>query len=349
MQGDATHDGRTAADGGRRVVVTGANGFIGRHVCAELSREGWQVRALVRRGTAELPPGVERITCPSLLDESALEPIFASADAVVHLAGRAHVLRDRGADREALFHASNVLPTAACARAAIRAGVRTFVFMSSVAAAAGNDDGTITDATPARPINDYGRSKLAAEEALASLAAASSMRVVSLRPPMVFGPGMRGNPLRLFRLVASGLPLPLGALHNARTILYVGNLASMIAAVLARAEPGAPRSYLVGDPHPVSTTELVRQIAAALSRRARLLAVPPVLLNAAARVGDLLGSVVPTPLDSTVLRSLAGSLVLDTADFQRDFGRGALTSLEEGLRHTARWYLGAAAEGVSGS
>ncbi|HET7189207.1 MAG TPA: NAD-dependent epimerase/dehydratase family protein [Gemmatimonadaceae bacterium] len=348
MHGDATLDDRTAADGERRVVVTGANGFIGRHVCAELSRAGWRVRALVRRDTVELPPGVERITCPSLVDESALEPIFASADAVVHLAGRAHVLHDRGADREALFHASNVLPTIACARTAIRARVRTFVFMSSVAAAAGNDDGTISDATPARPINDYGRSKLAAEEALGSLAAASSMRVVSLRPPMVFGPGMRGNPLRLFRLVASGLPLPLGALHNARTILYVENLASSISDVLAQSDPAPPRSYLVGDPQPVSTAELVRQIAAALSRRARLIPVPLGVLRAAARVGDLLGSVVPTPLDTTVLRSLAGSLVLDTAAFQRDFGRGSLISLEEGLRHTARWYVGASAGGPTG-
>lgn len=336
---DATGDTRARADSTRCVVLTGASGFIGRHVCAELLRSGWRVRALVRRETTELPAGVERIVCPSLTDEAALERSFTSADAVVHLAGRAHVLRDRGADRGTLFHTNNVVPTIACGRAASRMGVRTFVFMSSVAAGAGNDDGMISDDTPARPVNDYGRSKLAAERGLDSVAASSSMRVVSLRPPMVYGPGMRGNPLRLFRLVASGLPLPLGALRNARTILYVGNLAAMVAAVLAHDGPGPARSYLVGDPHPISTAELVRRIATALHRRSRTLYVPLAALRAAARVGDLLGAVVPSPLDSTTLRSLAGSLVLDTAAFDRAFGRRTGTALDAALGETARWYL----------
>jgi nucleoside-diphosphate-sugar epimerase len=274
---------------------------------------------------------------PDLLDEARLAPAFHGADALVHLAGRAHVTGARAREGEAAFHAVNVLPTIACTRAATRAGIRTFVLMSSVAAVGGNDEGTISDATPLRPVNAYGRSKLEAERALAALVP-SSMRAVSLRPPMVYGPGMPGNPLRLFRLVDSGLPLPVGSLHNARTVLYVDNLARMVVRVLEHDSPGPPASYLVGDPETVSTVDLVRRIADALGRPARVIDVPRSLLEVVARAGDVLSRILPVPFDSRTLGSLAGTLVLDSSAFCREFGDVRVVPLEDAIRETAAWF-----------
>jgi len=164
------------------------------------------------------------------------------------------------------------------------------------------------------------------------------MRVVSVRPPMIYGPGMRGNPWRLFRLVATGVPLPFASVHNARTIAFVGNVVAHMADLLCLRSPTRASTYLVGDDAPVSTPQLVREIANALHVRARLFPVPMLALHATARAGDVIGRALPVGFNSDALRAMTGDLVLDTSAFRRDVGTPQRFSRELSLGLTARWF-----------
>jgi nucleoside-diphosphate-sugar epimerase len=245
------------------------------------------------------------------------------------------VLRESAADPAAEFARDNVDLTARVFDAAAAAGSHTFVLVSSAAAVAGPAAGTVgADAAP-RPTTPYGASKLAAEAVVRRGATAGGMRALILRPPMVYGPGMKGNPLRLFALIDRGLPLPLGAVHNRRSMLYVGNLVDAIAAALAT---GLDGTHAVTDAEALSSPEFVRRAARALGRPARLVAVPPVLLRALGGAGDWVQRVIPSPVTSATFASLLGSLVLDDSAFRAATGWRPRHSVDEGLRDTADWY-----------
>lgn len=318
------------------VAVTGAAGFIGRHLCVQLAASGHRVRALVRRPAGGWPAGVDEVVVPDLLHGDALERALAGCDAVAHLAGRAHVLRERARDPAAEFWRANVDVTRRALDAADTAGARVFLLMSSVAAIASPDADVVDGAAPPRPATPYGASKRAAEEFVRRGAAPRGLRAPILRPPMVYGPGMQGNPLRLFRLVDRGLPLPLGSVRNRRSMLYVGNLVS--AAVAALESPAADGTYAVTDGAPLSTPDFVRRAARALGRPARLVAVPPALLRGAGAAGDRLARLVPVPVTRATLESLLGSLVLDDAPFRAATGWRPRHTVDDALRHTAAWY-----------
>jgi nucleoside-diphosphate-sugar epimerase len=255
---------------------------------------------------------------------------------MIHVAGRAHIAHDERAAR--LFLRDNVETTRACLDAAIGAGAKSFVLISSVAAVTGNDGGFITDATPPRPTNAYGQSKLQAEQLVRQGAPPARVQVSILRPPMVYGPGMLGNPLRLLQILAKGVPLPFRTVRNQRSILFVGNLVHAVERLLTpRAHSGEP--FLVSDDEPVSTPELMRRIGIALARPARLLPVAPVILRALGRVGDVAGRFVPFPITSASMSGLTGTLVLDDSRLRAETGFMAPYSLDEGLRVTADWFL----------
>lgn len=324
-----------------RIAVTGATGFIGRHLCARLAALGHQVPAVVRRPEGGWPARVEERLVPDLLDRRALARAVADCEAVVHLAGRAHVLRDQAADPATEFQRANVDVTECAVDTAVAAGVHTFVFLSSVAAVAGPAAGLVENATVPSPTTPYGASKLAAERLVQQRADASGLRAVIFRPPMVYGPGMKGNPLRLFRVIDRGLPLPLGAVRNCRSMLYVGNLVD--ATVAALGAPAAAGTYAVTDGDALSTPEFVRRAAEALGRPARLLPVPPALLRALGVAGDRLSRLIPSPVTSATVESLAGTLVLDDAPLRAATGWRPRHGAEAALRATADWYLGRAA------
>ncbi len=329
----------TPGGSGATVAVTGAAGFIGRHLCARLRAAGHPVRALVRRPVGGWGEGVDERIVADLADRDALARAAAGCDAVVHLAGRAHVLRETAADPGAAFHRANVDGTASALAAARAAGARRFVLLSSAAAVGPADAGCVDDATPARPASPYGASKLAAEE-LVRGAAGGTLGTI-LRPPMVYGPGMKGNPLRLFRLLDRGLPLPLGAVRNRRSTLYVGNLVDAVAAALAA--PGAAGTFAVTDGEALSTPDFVRRAARALGRPARLVPVPPAALRALGAAGDRLARLMPAPVTSATFDSLVGSLVLDDRALRAATGWAPRHTVDDALRHTAAWYRGAAA------
>jgi nucleoside-diphosphate-sugar epimerase len=247
-------------------------------------------------------------------------------DSVVHLAARTHVMRDTAADPLAEYRRINVTGTQALAEAAQAAGVRRFIFLSSIKV---NGEGTTlrpyseTDAPC--PEDAYGVSKREAELALS--AAAADMETVVLRPPLLYGPGVKGNFLRLMRAIERGMPLPLGSIHNHRSLLYVGNLVDAI--MLSLDHPAAAgKTYLVADDEGISTPGLVRAIAAAMHRPARLLPFPPPLLRFA---GAITGK-------SAAVSRLLGSLQIDSSKIRRELGWQPRHTLKEGLRPTAEWY-----------
>jgi len=274
-------------------------------------------------------------------DTAGLAAAVAGASAVVHLAARVHVMHDTAADPLAAFRRVNVVGTQAVLDAAAQAGVRRFVFLSSVKAV--GDTGTAPwrdDVMPA-PVDPYGVSKLEAERLVQELAGRMGMEAVVLRLPMVYGAGVKGNMLRLIRLVDSGVPLPLGALRNRRSLVFAGNAAWAVAEALTSAGV-AGRTFFISDGEDLSGAELVRRIARALGRSARLVPFPSELLSAAGRVGDLLARLGPFPLTSAAVRRLTGSLTVDASGFAR-FAGAMPFSVDQGLAETAAWFRGARA------
>ncbi|MFK0071609.1 NAD-dependent epimerase/dehydratase family protein [Arthrobacter woluwensis] len=272
-----------------KVAVTGATGFVGRHVVRGLLDAGHEVVALVRtlpldestaaalRGATTWETGdLERIDdCASL---------FAGVDAVAHLAARVHRMAEDSEDPLAAHRAANTDLTRRLAEGAAAAGATSFVFLSSIKVNGERTAGTPFSASDApRPADPYGVSKWEAEQALAAVCAGSALRGTSIRIPMVYGPGNKGNVQRLLGAIRHGIPLPLASVRNRRTMVSVDNVVSAIRYAL---ENHSERYQLIlaADARPVSTAELCRALGAAAGRPARLAPCPPALLRLAARL-----------------------------------------------------------------
>ncbi|MBV5287123.1 MAG: NAD-dependent epimerase/dehydratase family protein [Methyloversatilis discipulorum] len=262
----------------RPVVVTGASGFVGGALVRRLQREGVPVRAVVRthgRG------GPEALVGPALGPEADWSRLLAGAGAVVHAAAHVHVeAADTGAARLA-FRRANVEGTRSLAQQAADAGVRRFVFISSIGVNGRRTKHPFTEDDAPAPEGPYADSKLEAERALCEVAQRAGMEWVVIRPPLVYGPAAPGNFARLVRWVARGVPLPLGAVRNRRTLVAIDNLTDLVLTCL-RSDSAANEVFLAGDAESLSTPDLLRIVAKAQGRTARLVPVPPVLLRAAA-------------------------------------------------------------------
>ena len=261
---------------------------------------------------------------PDIAGDVDFGPLLDGMDAVVHLAGIAH----RAAGAEELRRV-NVDATSRLAAAAA-ASVRRFVFVSSVNVH-GEDsgDGAYAENDPMRPQDAYGRSKLEAEHALTEMAARSGMELVLIRPPLVYGPAVKANFLRLLRWLDAGLPLPFAGVRNRRSLIGLDNLVDAIARCVEHPEARGP--LLVADDESVSTPELLSRTARALERPARLARAPLWLLRSAAAVTGRRDEI----------RRLTGSLVVDSSRARRLLGWRPRRTLDEGLAETAHWYRGA--------
>ena len=311
----------------KTVLVTGANGFIGRALCDVLAASGRRVRKAVRMPVSSLPDAMAVGDIDADTDwRTALEGVSG----VVHLAARAHVLRETATDPLAEYRKINVSGTERLARSAAAGGVRRLVFVSSVKVnGERTEERPFTEVDTPRPEDAYGVSKWEAEQALSRIAAKTGLEVVVLRLPLAYGPGVKGNFLRLMNLVARGVPLPLGTVHNRRSFIYSGNLTGAIATALD-ASQAAGRTYLVSDGEDVSTPDLVRGLARALGVKPRILPLP---LAALALGATLAGK-------RAEFARLTGSLQVDSSLIQRELDWRPPFTLAQGLALTAKWYLG---------
>ena len=304
-------------------LVTGGNGFVGRALVSVLQE--LTVRRALRQPAADFRPG--DFIVGDIGPGTDWRPALAGVDCVVHLAARTHVLKDT-TNPLLEYRRINVEATHNLAQQAAVAGVRRFVFLSSVKV---NGDTTVgrpfTEDDPPRPEDAYGITKCEAEDALRRISANTGMEIVILRPPLVYGPGVKGNFLRLMHGIAWGMPLPLGSIFNRRTLIYVGNLVDAIIAA-AESPVAAGKTYLVGDSEDVSTPELIQSIAAAMHVHPHLFSCPRVLLMSGATV---LGK-------REEMRRLAGSLQIDSSRIRHELQWNPRFRLTQGLTETAQWY-----------
>lgn len=313
----------------KRAVVTGATGFVGRVLCRRLLEQEAAVVS-VSRNEARPPPFPQRsfsqFSVGNIGPTTEWAGALEGADVVFHLAARVHVMKDRSADPLAEFRRVNVAGTERLARCAAAAGVKRLVYVSSIkvngeATLAG---GKFTESDTPMPQDPYGISKLEAERILRCVADETGLEVVIVRPPLVYGPGVKGNFAQMLSVVARGLPLPFASVQNLRSLVYVENLADALIACAAH-PAAAGKTYLVCDGEDVSTPDLLRQLAAGMGRPSRLLPFPPVLLR---WLGVATGK-------SQQLERLLGSLQVDGDKIRRDLDWSPPWSLRQGLQATA--------------
>ncbi|MBX3650334.1 MAG: SDR family oxidoreductase [Burkholderiales bacterium] len=310
-----------------RVLVSGATGFVGRALLARLRDSEYQVRAAVRKPEPAIAAD-EIAIVGNIGHDTDWQAALQGVNCVVHLVARTHVLDDPSTDPLAEYRRINVAATEHLARQAARSGVRRFVFLSSIKV-----NGESTAARPfserddPRPEDAYGISKREAEDLLRAIGSETGMEIVILRPPLVYGPGVKGNFLQLLKAVAKGLPLPLASIDNRRSLVYVGNLVDAIIACI-REPAAADKTFLVSDGEDLSTPEMIRRLAAAMGRPPRRLPCPPALLALAAR---LLGH-------EAAFRRLSGSLAVDSSLLRKTLGWQPRYSVNQGFSETVQWY-----------
>ncbi len=304
-------------------LITGATGFVGSGVFARLAEEGVETPVCVRGDMASMPEGVRVVPVAELTANTDWRQVLAGVKSLVHLAARVHVMEDTEADPLTAFRAVNVDSTLNLARQAATAGVKRFVFISSVKV---NGESTqpgraFTEADAPNPQDAYGQSKHEAEQGLRQLSADTVMEVVIIRPPLVYGPGVKANFAALMRAVQRGWPLPLGMVHNQRSLVALDNLVDFIVTCITHPQ-AANQTFLVSDGQDVSTTELVRGMAQAAGVPVRLVPVPVWALRAGA---SLLGK-------GDAVQRLCGNLQVDISKARSLLGWVPLVSVEEGLR-----------------
>lgn len=314
----------------RVVLVTGGSGFIGRAVQGRLLRDGMmRVRGATRRSGAS-SSGVETVIVGELGPTTDWTEAVRGVDVVIHTAARVHVMRESAMDPLAEFRRVNVAGTIALGRQAAAAGVRRLVFISSIKV---NGEHTVTgrpyrpEDIPA-PVDPYGVSKREAEDGLRAIATETGMEVVIIRPVLVYGPGVKGNFRSMMRWLRKGIPLPLGAVHNQRSLVALDNLVDLIS-TCATHPSAANQVFLVSDGEDLSTTDLLRRTAAALGGSARLIPVPSTMLRAACR---LLGR-------PDAAQRLCDSLQVDMSRTRDLLGWTPPQRVDDAFRQTAQHFL----------
>jgi len=310
-----------------RVLVTGATGFVGSALCEQLASCGYQVRAAVR-SARQLPDAIaEQVVVGDIGPATEWEPALRDVDYVVHAAARAHVMGDNIHNSD-LYFATNAHGTRRLAQAASQSGVRRFLYLSTIKVNGEERNRPYSPADVPHPEGMYAVSKLSGEEAVMQTAASGSMQAAIIRPPMVYGPGVRANFLRLLRWVDGQWPLPLGAINNRRSLVSVWNLCSLLTQMLSNDAAGAG-TWLVSDMEDLSTPGLIRRLAGLMRRRPRLIPIPEPMLKMAGRL---------TGRSAEVAR-LCGSLTVDATDTKQKLGWSPPLTVAEGLARTVEWYL----------
>lgn len=310
-----------------RVAVTGANGFVGRATCERLTHAHHSVRAIVRKPDLHWP---EAFALGDIHGKTDWSGALTGIDCVVHCAARVHVMDERSSDPLAVFRSVNVEGTQRLAQQAVQAGVRRLVFLSSLkvlgeATAPGKP--FVARSTP-QPTDPYGLSKWEAETALRAIGNASGLEIVVIRPPLVYGPGVKANFARLVQAVAGGIPLPLGSVDNRRSLVGLDNLTDLIT-LCVQHPSAAHQTFLVADGVDTSTPELIHAIAQAMGRPARLWPVPVGWLRLAGRLSG----------QGAQVERLTGSLQVDIRHTREILRWTPRVTLQQGLQSVVQDFL----------
>lgn len=306
-----------------KVILTGSNGFVGRALLGQLLAKSHQVTALVRNDNY-VPVGSEQVIFGELSALSVDTAAFEHVDVIIHCAARAHILKDNLQDPLAAFRQVNVDGTLDLAKMAAANGVKRFIFISSIGVNGNLTQSPFTIEDQPAPWDDYSRSKLEAEEGLKALCSATGMEYVILRPPLVYGANAPGNFGKLVKAVMKGLPLPLGAIHNQRSLVALDNLIDLIMNCLEHPK-AVNQTFLVSDDQDVSTTELLQKVAYAFGKKTKLLPIPMSWIQ---RVASLLGN-------KAVADRLCGSLQVDITHTKEMLGWKPPVTMDQQLAKIA--------------
>jgi nucleoside-diphosphate-sugar epimerase len=312
-------------------LITGANGFIGRALCARMKANGWNIRGSVRsaKNSDDLLAVVDIVQIESIGADTDWSDALAGVDTVVHLAARVHMMREALGDSLTEYRKVNTEGTLQLARMAADAGVKCFVFLSTVKVN-GEITGEVSfsESDTPKPEGYYAVSKWEAELALHRIAQETGLEIVILRLPLVYGPGVKANFLRLLDMVNKNIPLPLSMVNNKRSMIYIGNLVDAIIKCIEHPD-AANQTFLVSDGQDVSTPDLIRMIAGAMGKKVRLFPCPVPLLKI---IGKVAGK-------SDEMERLTGSLQIDTAKIRRELSWTPPFTMEQGIRMTADWFI----------
>lgn len=314
-----------------KVLITGINGFVGKALGDKLVGKGFNVNGAVRSlRSIGFSDTIAKFVITDIDSKTDWQKALKDVEAVIHLAARVHVMKDTAIDALAEFRKVNVEGTLNLARQAVEAGVQRFIFISSIKV---NGEGTllghpyIAEDQPA-PVDSYGISKREAEDALRQLASETGMETVIIRSPLIYGPGVKANFQSMMRWLDKGIPLPLGAIHNQRSLVALDNLIDLIVTCIHH-PAAANQTFLAGDGEDLSTPELLQRMAAALGKKAWLVSVPELILMCGAR---LLGRL-------AIAQRLCGSLQVDISKARDLLDWKPPVSVDEALRKTAQYYV----------
>jgi nucleoside-diphosphate-sugar epimerase len=310
------------------ILVTGAAGFVGTALVVELSKQGYKTIAAVRNTSARLPASIPQVATGNLSGKTDWLESLKHTDIVIHCAARAHIFKDKSADPMAEYLKVNSDATLNLASQAAHAGVKRFIFVSTIGVFGSESMKPLTETDAVNPETYYAISKYQAEQSLLALAQQTAMEIVIIRPPLVYGPNTPGNLLKLMKLVHTGIPLPFGAVNNRRSFVALENLISFII-TCANHPKAAGEIFLISDNEAISTSALIRQISAVMQQKIRLIPVPAGFMRVMAR---LVGK-------REITDRLFGSLQVDSSKARRLLDWRPVISIEEQLVKTVQAYL----------
>lgn len=312
----------------KHILLTGAGGFIGRSLSREILSRGFILRAAVRRKSGVLPLGYEEIEVGDICADTDWRGALSGIDTVIHAAGRAHIIAECETDPLAVFRRINVEATRSLAMACVKAGVKRFIYLSSVKAVGENSIEPLDENAPFDPQDNYAVSKMEAELVLSDIASYEGLQTVILRLPLVYGPGVKANFRQMLDLAYSGAPLPLAGISNSRSMLFSGNLSDAILTCAAHSE-AAGETFFVSDGVDMSTPDIIRMIRAKMRKKDFMFRVPDYLLRL----------VCALKRDRNVYDKLAGSLRVDISKITGMLGWKPPVSVEDGIAATVEHYL----------
>lgn len=312
-----------------KILLTGGTGFVGRPLLEALVTAGYPVVNVTRQSAAIALPGVQSCVIPTLSGDNNWSASLKGVEVIIHSAGRAHIMNETHSNPLQAFREVNVDATLNLARQAAQAGVKRFIFVSSVKV-----NGEETERNRAfkpsdvpAPLDDYGVSKLEAEQALMALAKQTAMNVVIIRPVLVYGPGVKANFEKMLATVDKGLPLPFRTINNRRSLVFIDNLIDLIRVCIHHPE-AANRVFLVSDGEDLSIGQILEKLAVAMNKKSRIFSFPQPLLGL---VASMVGK-------KAFFQRLCGSLQVDIADTRALLGWTPPVSIDEAFAITARSY-----------